>query len=299
MSINMDYKNKKRLMVKSHIGHNTSVNMHQYNCADFVYICIKKEYFNVNMVYLNYYNLKKKKQIEIIYKSPSIFLEGVFLKTPEMVLADFVIYKHDKQNTYNNNNNEKYNLYSNIVNNTHIKPKGNNQYIPSNTKEIVDIKFYLIDSNPYHAFFINLLQTLDNYIIQYLDKYKTEIENELVLNYRDNRKLSEYKYINIIKHVKTYANSNTSNCNTSQNNKFEITMKSYLDKKLIYDFIKKKQRVKNLKSNIIDTSAITTKDNSKITMQEQKYIFTFNISNIYFGNTNLIPLIKTNNVQIF
>jgi hypothetical protein len=254
------------------------------------------------MVYLNYYNLKKKKQIEIIYKSPSIFLEGVFLKTPEMLLGDFVIYKHDKQNKYNQY--ETYNLYSNAVHNTanstnasNVKSKVNN-YTTAKL-ETVDIKFYLTDSNPQHAFFINLLQTLDTYIIQYLDKYKTEIENELVLNYRDNRQLSEYKYIKIIKTGRPYANNNTTDGNISQGNKFEITMKSYLDKKLINDLIKKKQRIKTLKiDTTVSSNATIIQDSSISTQQEQKYIFTFNISNIYFGNTNLIPLIKTNNVEI-
>jgi hypothetical protein len=54
------------------------------NSAEFKYICIKKEFFDVNMIYLNYTEVKKDKYIEIIYKSPSIFLEGLFFKTPPL-----------------------------------------------------------------------------------------------------------------------------------------------------------------------------------------------------------------------
>ena len=50
------------------------------------------------MIYLNYSSLKKNKYIEIIYKSPSVFLEGLFFKTPPIALKDIVIYY--KENKY-------------------------------------------------------------------------------------------------------------------------------------------------------------------------------------------------------
>ena len=50
--------------------------------VDYKYICIKKDQFDISMVYLNYLSLQQKKFIEIIYKSPSVFLDGLFFKTP-------------------------------------------------------------------------------------------------------------------------------------------------------------------------------------------------------------------------
>ena len=61
------------------------------NTVDFRYICIKKEHFDVNMIYLKYTNLKKENYIEIIYKSPSIFLDGLFFKTPPLNLSQLSI----------------------------------------------------------------------------------------------------------------------------------------------------------------------------------------------------------------
>ena len=68
--------------------------------VDYKYICIKKDIFDITMVYLNNLTLKKKKYIEIIYKSPSVFLEGLFFKTPAISIKDIIIYY--KENKYYN-----------------------------------------------------------------------------------------------------------------------------------------------------------------------------------------------------
>jgi hypothetical protein len=243
----MDYKTKRKTDAQNNV--------------DFVYICIKKEFFDVNMIYLNYYNLKKKKQIEIIYKSPSIFLEGLFLKTPEITLHNIHVTKYDKSSKY------------------------------LNKLENVELKLYFNESDPQHLFFINILSTLDKYILQYLDKYKQEIETELSINYKDTRPLTSFKFINVIKPVELLQCDTTNIITTPQvtdkkiiGKQWEVTMKSYLDKKIIYDFIKKRERYNKdpvEHHQIMDT----------------KHIFTFNISNIYFSTNTLIPLVKTNRLE--
>ena len=70
--------------------------------VDYKYICIKKDIFDITMVYLNNLTLKKKKYIEIIYKSPSVFLEGLFFKTPAISIKDIIIYY--KENKYYQSN---------------------------------------------------------------------------------------------------------------------------------------------------------------------------------------------------
>ena len=82
-------KNKLQESQQSHIQ-----NHHDNDDAtvDFSYICIKKEHFDVNMIYLKYINLKKENYIEIIYKSPSIFLDGLFFKTPPLSATQLSIF---------------------------------------------------------------------------------------------------------------------------------------------------------------------------------------------------------------
>ena len=48
------------------------------------------------MVYLNYLSLQQKKFIEIIYKSPSVFLDGLFFKTPLISHKDNIYLMREK-----------------------------------------------------------------------------------------------------------------------------------------------------------------------------------------------------------
>ena len=150
----------------------------QNTSVDYKYICIKKDQFDISMVYLNYLSLKQKKFIEIIYKSPSIFLDGLFLKTPLISHKDIIIYYKDT----------KYNS----LNNPTIK-------IVLNYKE--------------HSHFINILRSIDEYISNYINKYSNDIETYLKTYYDDNRTLLNFNYEQIIKfkynniielHMKSY-----------------------------------------------------------------------------------------------
>ena len=60
----------------------SQINKKNDSSVDYKYICIKKDCFDANMIILNYNNIKKYNYIEIIYKSPTITLEGLFFKTP-------------------------------------------------------------------------------------------------------------------------------------------------------------------------------------------------------------------------
>ena len=211
--------------------------------VDYKYICIKKDVFDSSMIYLNYSSLKKNKYIEIIYKSPSVFLEGLFFKTPPIALKDIIIY-------YKENKSYHSNYYSNSHSNQHTN------YNPT-------IKLLLNYKD--HTQFINILRTIDEYISTYINKYSIEIENDLLTYYNDNRTISNFNYEQIIKFR-----------NSSINNTIEIHMKSYLDNFII---------------DMLDTKI----DN---TLDDKKYIFTFNISNIYFSNNNnLLPLVKCNKCE--
>jgi len=205
---------------------NNSQQIKKNTSVDYKYICIKKDVFDPSMIFLNYSSLKHKKYIEIIYKSPSVFLEGLFFKTPPISSKDIFIYYKDNKN---------YQSYNNTS--------------PT-------LKLLLNHQN--HTQFINILRTIDEYISTYINKYAIEIENDLVSYYNDNRTMSSFNYEQIIKY--------------RYNNIIEIHMKSYLEKHLLDELENK--------------------------IEDKKYIFTFNISNIYFSNNNnLLPLVKCNRCE--
>jgi hypothetical protein len=206
------------------------------NNVDFRYICIKKDFFDVNMIYLNYMTIKDHNYIEIIYKSPSIFLEGLFFKTPIIKFNQIYVSKKIKKNGFGTNNNA--------------------------TSNSVSIRIILDYNNPEQIQFINMLLMIDTYILNYIGRFTKDINRELNLSKNNMNCVEMYKYEPIIK---TYSNY------------YEINMKSYLDNKTINE----------LQNTDINNILI----NSKITL-------TFNISHIYFGNYNLIPLVKCNKCQI-
>jgi len=234
---------------KNNINNKQNTNISQYHkkndeLVDYKYICIKKDYFDVNMISINYNNIKKYNNIEIIYKSPTITLDGLFFKTPPIYgNAITVLYKE---------------------------------------KNINNITIKLLINQKEHPQFIQILRTIDEYISSYINKFSTEIDNELqereLFNNTNNtnniytdkffiKTLSMLKYEQIIKY---YNNRNIIN-NQCNNEIYQIYLKSYLDKNIISELEKKLNK---------------------------KYIFTFNISNIYFSNNNLLPLIKCNKCEI-
>jgi len=218
--------------------------------VEYKYICIKKEFFDVNMIYLNYTNMKKRKYIEIIYKSPSIFLEGLFFKTPSIMSSHVNIIHKDKHN-YNN----------------------------------ITIKI-ILDPNE-HTEFIKMLRNIDDYINNYISRCSRDINNEFFNNepitYQQQQIYPQQSVGNMIQ----YQSNSLQNWNSSMNtiemyrydtiikrrgDLWELNMKSYLDKQTLDILYKKLQNI--------------------------KYIFTFNISNIYLGSVSLIPLIKCNKCEI-
>jgi hypothetical protein len=245
-------------------NNNNSTNTHNQQIikkntsVDYKYICIKKDVFDSSMIYLNYSSLKKNKYIEIIYKSPSVFLEGLFFKTPPIALKDIVIYyKENKYYKSNQSNQSNQSTHNSTYNTTY----------PTYTNYNPTIKLLL--NYKEHTQFINILRTIDEYISTYINKYSLEIENDLLNYYNDNRTLSSFNYEQIIKFRNHTGNTNSGN---TVNSTIEIHMKSYLDN-VIIDMLESK-------------------------IDDKKYVFTFNISNIYFSNNNnLLPLVKCNKCE--
>jgi len=256
ISNNMDNKNN---------NNNNNKNQNQNNkkfelLVDYKYICIKKDVFDINMIELNFNNIYFNNQIELIYKSPTIILDGIFLKTPAISgNAITIIYKE---------------------------------------KNINNITIKLLLNQKEHHQFIHIMKILDEYLSNSINKYSNKTENELDIakindDYIDNinnssNKLSNLKYEQVIKYnyynnYNNYNNYNSNNINNFNNissssinyenneDKYHIYLKSYLDKNIINDLEKKFNK---------------------------KYIFTFNISNIYLSNNSLLPLIKCNRCEI-
>ena len=197
--INKDKKNNYNFQNKKN---NTSV--------EYKYICIKKDVFDSTMINLNYLNLKDKKVIEIIYKSPSVYLEGLYFKTPPISSKDIIIYYKENKHNY--------------LNNKSLSPT---------------IKLLL--NYQEHTQFINILISIDETISRYINKNAMEIEDNLNKYHNDNRTMSSFNYEQIIKfrynniielHMKSYIdkqiidtleNNSNNNLNSNLNNKYIFT----------------------------------------------------------------------------
>ena len=193
--------------------------------VDYKYICIKKDFFDPLMIYLNYTVLKDRKCIEIIYKSPSIFLDGLFFKTPKIKVSQIYISRKPRQ--------------------------------PNN----VNLRIILNPADKDQAAFITMLQTIDMHITQYIGRFSREITKELnEIPEHVGNCIEMFRYDSILK--QSYM-------------MYEIHMKSYLDARTLADLYSHQQN----------------HSNADITL-------TFNISNIYLGQVNLIPLVKCNRCEI-
>jgi hypothetical protein len=221
---------------------NTKIYKTNSTAVEYKYICIKKDLFDVNMIKLKYDNIKKCNHIDIIYKSPTLILDGLFFKTPPISSNDIILFHKDNQ--FNN---------------------------------IITIKLSL-NIHQYNQF-IQMLISIDEYISSYINKISTDIN--LVLNDNslstvnthanthantyDNFNISMYRYDQIIKF-------NSYRSNIDKLDIYQVHLKSYLDKNMIYELEKK--------------------------LPNKQYILTFNISNIYIGNNTLNPIIKCNKCDI-
>jgi hypothetical protein len=193
--------------------------------VDYKYICIKKDFFDTNMIYLDYTNLRNVNYIEILYKSPSIYLDGLFFKSPDINATDISIHYKEKQRLN------------------------------------ITIKI-MLDKN-IHKDFIKMLKNIDTYILNYLTQYTNDINNELtnstVIEDGQCKDINMYRYDNILKYK-------------AEIDSYELHLKSYLDRATI-DMLYAK-------------------------IQNNRYNFTFNISNIYLSHMKLIPLVKCNKCSV-
>ena len=232
------------------------------NTVDYRYICIKKEHFDVSMIYLKYTNLKKENYMEIIYKSPSIFLDGLFFKTPPLTTSQLSIFTKDR--------------------------------IPF-TSAITCVLDREANSE-----FINILKSIDSYLSNYIVRHARDINTKMhedenhYLNYENILKpwYNPKKKIGTSGHSKEQlpystvvagdiyntSTSTSTSTNTKWTGNYMINFKSYLERPVL----------EALKQSILDKSINNT---------EKKYVITFNISNIYFSNIALTPLIKCNKCE--
>jgi len=219
------------------------------NTVDFRYICIKKEHFDVCMIYLKYMNLKKANYIEIIYKSPSIFLDGLFFKTPPLNASQLSIFTKDRM------------PYTSVIT-------------------------AVLDRNA-NSEFINMLKSIDTYLSNYIIRHARDIntkmnqdenhylnyENILKPYYNSNKKANTNARENLLPYATMVSGNKTSSKWTGN---YMISFKSYLERSVL----------DNLKQSILDSNT------------EKKIVITFNISNIYFSQSALTPLIKCNKCEV-
>jgi hypothetical protein len=207
------------------------------------------------MIYIKYINLKKANYIEIIYKSPSIFLDGLFFKTPPLNASQLSIFTKDRM------------PYTSVLS-------------------------AVLDRNA-NSEFINMLKSIDTYLSNYIIRHARDInskmnedenhylnyENILKPYYRSNKKpvASESSYSSIAAR-NTYSNRVDKSFKTWTGD-YMINFKSYLERSIL----------DTLKHSILDKSISNT---------EKKYVITFNISNIYFSQSALTPLIKCNKCEL-
>jgi hypothetical protein len=230
------------------------------NTVDYRYICIRKEHFDVSMIYLKYTNLKKENYMEIIYKSPSIFLDGLFFKTPPLNTSQLSIFTKDR--------------------------------IPF-TSAITCVLDREANSE-----FINILKSIDSYLSNYIVRHARDINTKMhedenhYLNYETILKpwYHPKKKISTSGHSKEqlsystvvagdiYNTRTSTSTSTKWTGNYMINFKSYLERPIL----------EALKQSILDKSINNT---------EKKYVITFNISNIYFSNMALTPLIKCNKCE--
>jgi len=238
------------------------------NTVDYRYICIKMEYFDVSMIYLKYTNLKKENYMEIIYKSPSIFLDGLFFKTPPLNISQLSIFTKDRV------------PFTSVI--TCVLDRvGNSE-------------------------FINILKSIDSYLYNYIIRHAKDIN--IKMNEDENHYLN---YENILKpwynpnkkfgtgtscHAREQLpyssiaagniSSTSTNTNTKWTGNYMINFKSYLERPVL----------EALKQSILINNTLLT-NTPVVGNTETKYVITFNISNIYFSNTVLTPLIKCNKCE--
>lgn len=211
------------------------------NTVDFRYICIKKEHFDVSMIYLKYINLKKANYIEIIYKSPSIFLDGLFFKTPPLNASQLSIFTKDRA------------PYTSVLT-------------------------AILDRNA-NSEFINILKSIDTYLSNYIIRHARDINTKM--NEDENHYLNYENILKPYFHPnkKTLANINArehlpystivaGNTYSNKSSKkwlgdYMIHFKSYLENSIL----------DTLKKSILDTSISNTEKKYVITFNISNIYF--------------------------
>lgn len=202
--------------------HNTQYFRKNNTSVDFKYICIKKDFFDVKMVNLNYKDLKKNNHIEIIYKSPSAFLEGLFFKTP-IIKSNQITVIHKEKN-YNNiilKFSLNYLEHSQFINILRQIDEHLSTSLYNNSNEINEI---MLSREVIPEVIINK-DISSGTVFEDITKIEYNLPNANILN--DKKVINiPYRYEQIIKFK-------------NNNEVIEMTMKSYLDMDIIKELEKK------------------------------------------------------------
>jgi hypothetical protein len=238
------------------------------NAVDYRYICIKKEHFDVNMIYLKYTNLKKENYMEIIYKSPSIFLDGLFFKTPPLNASQLSIFTKDRV------------PFTSVIT-CALDRAANSEFI----NILKSIDSYLSNYIVHHARDINIkMHDDENHYLNYETilkpwyHHKKKIGTGISGHSREQLQYSTVVATNTPVLGNKYSTGTDTSTRTKWMGNYMINFKSYLERSVL----------EALKQSILDKSINNT---------EKKYVITFNISNIYFSKTALTPLIKCNKCE--
>ena len=157
----------------------------------FALTTINIEYFNPNFVYYNMNNFKDSQFIEMTYRSPTIFLEGLMFETPWMQVSKS-IYKINK----NSNNTQK--------NDNSTNDNSTNDNSSNNDKYFIELSFNGYQDDPELKQFYNCFNSLDKQCSSFLNKQQktlmlknmNEVYCKNIKNYT-NDKNEKYTYIRV------------------------------------------------------------------------------------------------------
>jgi len=259
--------------------------------------------------------------MEIIYKSPSIFLDGLFFKTPPLSISQISIFTKERipyTSTITC-------VLDRVVDADFIKMlKSIDSYLSHYIiRQAKDINIKMKEDENH---FLNIESILKPYININLNQSKKHFKKSintttkeqsipLTMSIESQADIKNPISTQIAREKITYSTVASSNVyNKNWKGDVMIQLKSYLDRTVLDDLKHKIQNANknhtntnfndiNYKNNNEDKNAREDIDNAVEDIDnardedEKKYVLTFNISNIYFSRTSLTPLIKCNKCE--
>ena len=229
---------------------------------------ININYFNSNFIYLDYNHYLRKELIYILYKSPSIYLNGIYLKLNSNLL-NFEIDNSEKHN------NETYNSDKNIIMSNYKEHIVKDNKIQQNTTKYIKhqnykLKINLDKNNSFDKIVIDKLIECNSKLFTML-KHNVNFKRKNIqhkINSPINRKteLPTLKYNELIKPISNNMYQICITCNQKKYNLFKDELNNlnynsiFNQNKPILDNSIKNKEFKNIKFSI---SKITIKEEIK------------------------------------